>query len=570
MKKEFNFLQTILVISMAAVLSTTAMGAAGNLPDVSPEKIIQSKAPVEHVEAQMEKLAPILLAPDTSHLTKSERKALSYIVKASQYINRAFLEQVSPKNLPLLRALETYIGTPEEVYYTYFKIMQGPWDRIDEEAPFINLDEPKPAGANFYPIDLTQEELTDWIGAHPDSETDFTSPFTMIRRSDGGLEAVPYSRYFRRTLLPAAILLQKAAAKTRDKSLATYLKGRAKAFLSNDYRQSDVDWIGLDGDIEVTIGPYEVYEDNLMNYKAAFESFVCLVDRGESEKLDAIATYRDELIENYPLPPDLQMAPKGLASPIKVVNEIYSAGDARSGIPAIAFNLPNDEWVRENVGSKNVMLKNMMEAKYNGVLVPIKNRVLAEADREKPSFEGFFNYVLMHEISHGLGPGTIVVNGRETTVRAELKELYSMIEECQADTLSVYNILYLLDLPDGPMPADLRESLFASYLAGMFRSIRFGTTSAHGGGITIQLNYHLENGGFKVNEEGLFYLDEEALKASVAGLTERLLTIELTGDYEGAKALVETYQFVSPEVQSALDMLEDVPVDVIKQYPYDE
>jgi hypothetical protein len=291
------------------------------------------------------------------------------------------------------------------------------------------------------------------------------------------------------------------------------------------------------------------------------------VDRDESEKLKTIETYRQEMIDNYPLPAGVELTPKGLASPIKVVNEVFSAGDARVGIPAIAFNLPNDEWVRENVGSKNVMIKNMLEAKYNGILVPIKDRILSETDKDKPSFDGFFNYVLMHEISHGLGPGTIVVNGQETTVREQLKELYSMIEECQADTLSMVNCQYLIDTPDGPMPEGLEDALYASYLAGMFRSIRFGTETAHGGAITIELNWHIENGGFNVDADGRFYLDTEKLKASVRSLAERLLLIELNGDYAGAQALVDQYNYVAPEVQAALDMIQDVPTDVIKKYP---
>lgn len=561
------------LIYMLLIVMTTpsaAMDEADSRKGHRPDNVIKSKAPIEQVQSQMDKLTPILLAPDSAYLPSSEQKALQYIVKAAQYIELAFLEQVHTKNRQLLRELKTYIDTPEEIYYTYFNLMQGPWDRLDENTPFINLDEPKPLGANYYPYDMTTEEFNAWIEANPDQAEDFTSPFTMIRREKSDLVAVPYSHYFRHTLRMAAIYLQRAAAKTKDAGLATYLKSRAKAFSSNDYRQSDVDWISLGGDIELTIGPYETYEDELLGYKAAFEAFVCLVDREESEKLEIIENYRTELIENYPLPPEYEMTPKGLASPIKVVNEVFSAGDARAGIPAIAFNLPNDEWVRENVGSKNIMLKNMLEAKYNGVLTPIKDRILAEADRDKPSFEGFFNYVLMHEISHGLGPGTIVVDGNETTVRAELKELYSTIEECQADILSIYNCQYLIDVPDGPMPEGLEDALYASYLAGMFRSIRFGTGSAHGGAITIELNYHMENGGFKVNENGLFYLDVEALKASVESLASRLLMIELTGDYDGAKELIDTYRFVSPEVQAAIDSLADVPIDVIKQYPFDE
>ena len=532
--------------------------------------LIKSKAPIEHVETQMAKLTPILIAPDYSYLPASEQKVIHYLVQASRHIDKIFMEQVSAENLFLERALEEYIGTPEQVYYDYFKIMYGPWDRLDANAPFINLDTPKPPGVNYYPTDMTREAFEAWIDAHPEDEEAFTSPFTVIRSNDEGLVAAPYAEEYAFRLKRIARLLLKAAKTTSDPTLAAYLKSRSQDFFTNNYRTSDIDWIGLSGDIELVIGPYETYEDELMGYKAAFESFVCVVDQDESAKLAVIETFRDALLANYPLPPGMVIEPKGLASPIKVVNEIFTAGDARVGIPAIAFNLPNDEWVRENVGSKNVMLKNMLEAKYNGILVPIKDRILDAVDRDKPSFDGFFNYVLMHEISHGLGPGRIVVGGVETTVREQLKELYSTIEECQADILSIYNNQYLIEAPDSPMPPGLEDALYASYLAGMFRSIRFGTGSAHGGAITIELNWHLENGGFNVTPEGRFYLDVDKLKASVRSLATTLLTIELTGDYDGAKALIDAYRYVSPQVQTALGLIADVPIDVKKIYPFDE
>ncbi len=531
--------------------------------------IIKSLAPIEHVQSQMESLTPITLAPDTTYLDPRDQQALCLLVKASKQIDRIFRRQVHEKNEYFLHELKKYTGTPKQIYFDYFKTMQGPWDRLDDDTPFINLSDLKPPGVNYYPADITVDEFNNWILAHPDDETDFISPFTMIRRCRDTLKVIPYSSYFRRDLRITARLLRKAARRTTDDTLATYLRSRAKAFSSNNYRQSDIDWIGLNGDIEIVIGPYETYEDSLFGYKAAFESFVTLVDREETEKLKTIETYREALVENYPLPEGYDLTPKGLSSPIKVVNEVFSAGDARSGIATIAFNLPNDEWVRDNVGSKNVMLKNMLEAKFNGVLVPIKEVILAPEDQGKPTFDGFFNFVLMHEVSHGLGPGNIVVDGVETTVREQLKELYSTIEECQADVLSILNNQFLIELPDSPMPEGLQESLLASYLAGMFRSIRFGIGSAHGGGIAIQLNYHLQQGGFHIGSDGYFYLDEETLKTSVRSLAEELLTIELTGDYNRAQTLIDTYRFISPEVQAALDKLADVPIDVRKIYPFD-
>lgn len=549
-----------IALAVSSYVGTTS--AVGLIP-------IDSVAPLEHVQTQLDKLALIDVNPDLSQLPASEKAALDEIVKATKYIDRIFRTQVHKDNNRMRFFLSFLEGTTYQAYYDYFKVMQGPWDRVEMDKPFINLDDEKIAGVNYYPADMTNEEFEEWIAAHPEDEEDFRSGFTMIRRSGDDLIAIPYSKFFRSELRMAAYHLKKAARLTEDKSLEKYLLSRAAAFKSNDYRESDIDWIGLNGDIELVVGPYETYEDERFGYKAAFESFVTVTDHEESAKLEAIEGIRTELIDNYPLPDGYDLTPKGLSSPIKVVNEVFTGGDARSGYATIAFNLPNDEWVRDNVGSKNVMLKNMLEAKFEGVLTPIKDTLLSQEDQGKPSFSGFFNFVLMHEISHGLGPGNIVVDGRETTVRAELKELYSTIEECQADVLSIHSNQYIIDMPDSPIPSLTKDELFGSYLAGMFRSIRFGTNSAHGGGVAIQLNWHLENGGFEINEAGLFKVNDEKLKDSVASLAQELLLIELNGDYARATALMENYRFVSPQIQAALDKLADVPVDIRKHYAYD-
>ncbi|MCP3943480.1 MAG: peptidase [Desulfobacteraceae bacterium] len=566
MKNRIKSLK-ILALIFGMFMVSGACAFAGHHHD--KDSIIDSLAPVDYVEGQMEKLAPLILNPDISYLEPREKRVLMLLVRASKILDRIFREQNYEDSSIMFRELKQFVGTPNQIYYDYFKVMQGPWDRLNEDEPFINLSSPKPLGANYYPADMTMDEFNDWILNNPDDEQDFISPFTMIVRCGDKLKAIAYSDYFRRELKVVARLLKRAARLTSDESLAKFLRSRAEAFFTNDYRESDIDWIGLNGDIEVVIGPYETYEDLIFGYKAAFESFVTLVDRDETAKLEVIEQYRDYLVENYPLPDGYDLTPKGLSSPIKVVNEVYSGGDARSGIATLAFNLPNDEWVRDNVGSKNVMLKNMLEAKFNGVLVPIKDVILDPKDRDKPSFDGFFNFTLVHELSHGLGPGNIVVDGKETTVREELKELYSTIEECQADVLSIFNNHSLMQLPDNPMPEGLKDSLYASYLAGMFRSIRFGIGSAHGGGVAIQLNYHLENGGFVLGEDGFFSLDEQALKASVESLASKLLLIELRGDYNGAQALIDTYRHITPQVQLALDKLENVPIDVRKIYPFD-
>ena len=522
------------------------------------------KAPTQHIETQHAKLAPVELTADLSRLPAGEIEAVKRIVKAAQQMDDLFLLQVFEDNPRMLRELEKASDAEEAPYLDFFKIMFGPWDRLDEDSPFVN-DTPKPPGANFYPKDMTQEEFAAWLDAHPDDREAFESEFTMIRRKGDRLVAIPYPEFFDKHVKKTAQLLREAAGLTGDETLKTFLNSRADAFLSNDYYQSDMDWMDLTGDIELVIGPYEVYEDNLFGYKAAYEAFVCIVDQEESEKLEKITHYLNEMEEALPIPDEHKNFDRGASSPIKVVNEIFTGGDTKAGIQTSAFNLPNDERVREAKGSKKVMLKNVMRAKFDKCWIPIVNTVLAERELKRVSFDAYFNHVLMHEMSHALGPGQIALNGRETTVNRELKELYSTIEECKADVLGMYTAQFLID--KGVFPAGLERELYASNLGGMFRSIRFGIDSAHGGGVAIQLNYYIDKGVVRILEDGRFSVNDRGMKRAVRDLARELLLIQAKGDYDGAKRLIEKYKNVRPEVQAALDKLEDVPVDIRPIYP---
>ncbi|HDQ45817.1 MAG TPA: peptidase [bacterium] len=526
--------------------------------------VITEKAPMKEVRSELDKLVPVILTHDISHLPPGETETLRLLVNASRYADEIFVRQVCEENPALLERLEKLKG-PERVYLDFFKVMYGPWNRLVEDTPMIG-SRPKPPGAGYYPPDMTREEFLGWIQDHPADAADFESNFTVIRRTDQGLTAVPYSAYYHDLLEPMAALLREAADRTPDPSLRTYLNSRAEAFFSDDYYQSDMDWMDLSGDIEVVIGPYEVYEDNLFGYKAAFESFVCVVDHGESEKQRKIANYLDALERALPIADEHKNFDRGAESPTKVVHLLFSAGDTRAGVQTTAFNLPNDERVREAKGSKKVMLKNVMHAKYDNCWIPIVNRILSEKDLARVSFDAYFNHVLMHEFSHGLGPGTIRVNGIETTVNRELKELYATIEEAKADVLGVFTAQLLIDW--GVFPKALEETLYASNLGGMFRSIRFGVDAAHGGGVAIQLNYYLDEGACRVDETGRFTVDDARMKTAVRKLAARLLEIQAAGDYPAARALIEQYRVIRPEVREALDRLEDVPIDIRPVYPF--
>ncbi len=319
--------------------------------------------------------------------------------------------------------------------------------------------------------------------------------------------------------------------------------------------------------IEVVIGPYEVYEDNLFGYKAAFEAFVTRVDPSESKRLAKVVKYLDDMEQHLPIADKYKGVGRSLKSPIIVAQEIYTAGDTRAGVQTLAFNLPNDERVRKKEGSKKVMLKNVQTAKFKKVLKPIAKKVLHPKDYADVDYEAFFAHTLLHEVSHGIGPGEIRKGGRKTTVNKELKDLYSVIEEAKADTLSAYNGVYLIK--KGLYPKDFEKVMWPTYLAGMFRSVRFGTSAAHGGANAIQFSYLLEKGAIVYDEKtGLFQIDRDKINGAVKDLAYDLLMIEAKGDYNGAKKFVEKYRRLPESMKAGLAKLSNVPVDIKPQYAF--
>jgi hypothetical protein len=565
----------IVVIILMALLFTITCGKSKEettMPeDISKTaSLIKNHEKIETVKSQMAKLAPVKIAYDASQLSENQKKALKLIVKAAKYMDKIFLNQVYENNLILQEMLEKEKNPDYATLKKYFAINFGPFDRLAHNRAFINLEEKKPAGANYYPADMTKEEFETHIKNHPEEEKSFTSEFTLIRRKGEKLVAIPYSEAYRNLLEPSAKLLKEAALLIDNPSLKKYLNSRADAFLSNDYYQSDIDWVLLnDHDIEMVIGPYEVYEDELFGYKAAFESFITLMDKAESKKLAVLGQYVDEMEKHLPIEEKYKNFNRGKRSPIVVVNEVYTSGDTKAGIQTTAFNLPNDERVRESTGSKKVMLKNIARAKFDNCWIPIVKEVLAESDLPFCSFDSYFNHVLMHEIAHGLGPGIITKNGKTTNVNKELKELYSTIEEAKADIVGLYCYQYMIE--KGVFPRELQKNIYVTYLGGVFRSIRFGIHSAHGGGIAIQVNYILEKGGFSVDEKtGRFRVNPEKIRDAVTQLAHDLLMIEALGDYAKAQDMITKYKKISPPLKRALEAVSHVPVDIRPIYEIEE
>ncbi|MDQ3171353.1 MAG: hypothetical protein M3Q55_14555, partial [Acidobacteriota bacterium] len=512
------------------------------------------------LKQMISRFAPVDIGADIAALPPREAAALAKMVEAARLMDGLFLQQVwagNPALLVQLAADRTPLG---QARLHYFLINKGPWSRLDHDAAFVPGVPEKPAMANFYPEDATKEEVEKWIDTLPEADQKSAMGFfTTIRRTpDGKLVAVPYSQEYQNTAVQAAGLLREAAALTTQPTLKKYLDARAAAFLTNDYYASDVAWMELDATIEPTIGPYEVYEDEAFNYKAAFEAFITIRDDAETKKQAVFGNNLQKLEDNLPFDPKYRNPKLGALAPIRVVNVVFTAGDGNRGVQTAAFNLPNDDRVVREKGSKRVMLKNVQEAKFAKVLLPIAKVALSPADQAKVSFEAFFTHILMHEMLHGLGPHT--VHGTSTPLRQALKEHYSAIEEAKADISGLWALERLAS--EKSIDPAIGENMYVTFLASMFRSIRFGVNEAHGRGIAMQLNWMLDNGAITVAADGTFAIDQTKIKDAVATLTGEFLTIEAEGNYEKAADFVKRLGIVRPEVQRVLDKLKDVPVDI--------
>ena len=517
--------------------------------------------------AQLEKMTarfvPTEIGTDLSKLSEADRLVLTKLVQASRIIDGLFLRQVWTGNTSMLLDLSRDLTPENQARLHYFRINKGPWSRLDEDKPFVMGTPAKPQNAAFYPDDVGKADIEKWIASLPEAhQVQAKGFFTVIKHEpDGkGFIVVPYNLEYQGELLQLAKLLREAAGAATEPTLKRFLTTRADAFLSNDYYESDVAWMELKGAIEPTIGPYEVYEDGWFNYKAAFESFITVLDETESAKLRKFSSELQDIENHLPIEPKYRNPRLGALAPIVVVNEIFCSGDADHGVQTAAFNLPNDERVTREKGSKRVMLKNVQDAKFAKTLIPISRVVLSPADQKDLSFDAFFTHILVHELMHGLGPHDIAVAGRKTTARQEMKEAGSALEEAKADISSLFAIQYMID--KSLLPKALERPLYITYLASAFRSIRFGLTEAHGLGIAIQLNYLLDAGAFSVRPDGTFAVNAGKVKQGVTELTREIMTMQAQGNYAKAKELATRLGVVRPEVRRALDKLKDVPIDI--------
>lgn len=506
----------------------------------------------------LDKYATVRLTTDMQKLQPNERKMIPLLIEAAQHMDNAFWIQAYGDKQALMAKID------DRDMKRFAEINYGPWDRLDNNKPFVPGIGEKPKGANFYPPDMTKADFESYCASHPEKAKALKSLYTMVRRNaDGELDAVPYSVFFREQLTGAAGKLKAAAELAEDAGLRQYLFQRALALLQNNYQPSDMQWMDMKSNtIDCVIGPIETYEDQMFGQKACFEAYVLVKDKEWSERLAKYATMLPGLQKGLPVPEQYKRETPGTDSDLNAYDVVYYAGDCNAGSKTIAINLPNDEEVQLKKGSRRLQLKNAMRAKYDQILLPIADELIAKDQRKHITFDAFFGNTMFHEVAHGLGIKD-TINGRGT-VRDALKEQSSALEEGKADILGLYMVTELRkqgEIADG----DLMDN-YVTFLAGIFRSVRFGASSAHGRANMLRFNFFEKAGAFSRDEEsGRYRVVPDKMGEAVTSLSNKILQLQGDGDYAGVQKLMADMGNVGPALQADLDRLSTagIPVDVV-------
>ena len=516
---------------------------------VSGQSIVMGQKPVDVTKA-IDQYAVVDLTTDLSQLTEKQRQMLPLLMEAGKIMDNCFWYEAYGPRKKFLESLK------KASTRRFVKINYGPWDRLDGNAPFVDGVGAKPLGANFYPADMTKAEFeaADLSGKD--------SLYTFIRRDESGkLKVVPYREQFKKQMQSAAKLLRQAAELAEDAGLQRYLVLRAEALLTDDYQPSDMAWLDMhDNTIDVVIGPIENYEDKLYGYKTAHECFVLIKDKAWSARLAKYSKFLPDLQKTLPVPDKYKLEEPGTDTELNAYDVIYYAGDCNAGSKTIAINLPNDEQVQLKKGTRRLQLKNAMRAKFEKILIPIADELIADDQRNHVTFDAFFSNTMFHEVAHGLGIKN-TIDGRGS-VRTTLKEHAGAIEEGKADILGLHMINQLHER--GELKTDLQD-YYVTFMAGIFRSVRFGASSAHGKANMIRFNFFRDAGAFERLPNGKYRVNVERFREATRDLSSVLLQLQGDGDYPGAASLVKTKGVIGPQLQSELDKLTEkgIPVDVI-------
>ena len=557
----FKITTPITKIAAIVLLATTSLTACNEqkITSATVQSTVPSKnqqqAPVQLIADYSDRLdiyKEVTLSADLSHLSANQKQMLALLIDASKIMDDLFWQQAFSQDK------KTFIASiKDEKVRRFAEINYGPWDRLDGDNVFLTQNKAKAHGAEFYPSDMTKAEFEEADLANKDGL------YSIISRNDEGkLIAVAYSEMYSDEINRAAAILEKAATFADDKEFANYLIMRAKALRTDDYQASDLAWMDMKNNpIDVVIGPIENYEDQLYGYRAAFEAYVLIKDLSWSEKLAKYAQYLPELQKELPVSKKYKAEVPGSDADLNAYDVIYYGGHSNAGSKTIAINLPNDEQVQLEKGTRRLQLKNAMRAKFDTIMLPIADTLIVPEQRKNVTFTGFFANTMFHEVAHGLGiKNTLNDKG---TVRQSLKEHASALEEGKADILGLYMIRQLLEkdaITEGTL-----EDYYTTFLAGIFRSVRFGASSAHGKANMVRFNYFQDNGAFSRNEQGLYSVNMDKMTAAIDSLSKLILTLQGNGDYQGVNDLVASKGVIGEKLASDLARLEaaNIPVDIV-------
>ncbi len=517
--------------------------------------------------ARFAKFKPIHISFDATGLTDKEQKMVGKLVDASGLLDCIYWRQSDPEGLQLYLSLADTTDPQKQMLREYLKINGGRFDLIDDNKPFVGT-KPMPPGVGFFPEDMTKEKFDAYVAAHPDQKDVLYGPQTIVRRNGDALEAVPYHTAFREFLVPMARDLRQAAELSDDPAFANFLRLRAHALLTDDYWDSDIAWLDLKNPkFDIIFAPYETYLDGLLGVKTSYGASVMIRNEAESKKLAVFQKYVPDLQESLPLAAEDLPSKRGKQTPMEVVDAIYRAGDLLHGYQAVADNLPNDPRIHEQKGSKKIFWKNFMDARVNYIILPIAQRLMPADQAALVTGEGVLDFVIMHEISHGLGPAYARMSGGKKDIREAIGPQYGALEEAKADITGVRCLAWLVD--HGAMPKDKKNLTYASYLGETIRTIRFGIAEAHGAAAMMEFSYLSEQGAIQHDAAtGLYKIDFVKMPAAIDSLAKELLVQEATGDRARTEAWFKKYAVMPPDLSAALAKDSDIPVDVDPDFDF--
>ena len=504
------------------------------------------------------------LPPD---LTPSERQMVDKLVEACHYLESIYWRQVDPEALSLYQSLENSKNPRDVQLRRYLWINASRFDLIDENKPFVGK-EPMFPGRGFYPPGLTRETIEKYVGEHPGKKAELYSPTTVVRWHAGQLEGLPYHIAYRSFLEPAAKCLQDAAKLSADPAFANYLRLRADALLTDDYYPSDLAWLDLKNPkFDIIFAPYETYSDGLLGVKATYGAAVLIRDEKESHKLEMFQQYVSQIQNALPLVAEERPSLHGLETPLEVMNAPFRAADLTHGYQAVADNLPNDPRVHELKGSKKIFFKNFMDARVNYVIIPVARQMMRADQAAKVSGDGYLLGTIMHEISHGLGPTFARTSSGKVSIREAIGPTYSGLEEAKADVTGMFALKWLVD--NGVLPKEKLEEFYASYVGGMFRTVRFGIAEAHGRAEMMEFNYLSSCRAIRSESAGRYAIEYDKMPGAIADLTKELLEIEATGDRQRAENWFQKYGSMPQDLHVALKAkTSEIPVDLDPVFPF--